>query len=301
LHYRSVVSRVIANPTSIIQAMRTGQVDIGSGESSTASAARDAGLTVNTAPSSFTGIQLQDVNGTLVKPLGDLRVRQALNYAIDRAAITRAVFPSPGLFRPTQQPFLPVSETFTTDPKYVNRYPYDPARARQLLAQAGYPNGFELEIVSTPLVDLDTVTQAIGSYWDKIGVKIKLKSDALAQDYGRDLASGKYPGYAIVWSGAPAMIDWYAIWSQNASSGRWATFKPSDARLKSLAKQALGSPEDQAAKLWQQFGKRLIDLAWFVPVTQKSAITLSRSSVVMPKLTAAPPGLTLRDVRPSGK
>ena len=301
VHYRRIVTRVIANPTSIIQAMRTGQVDIGSGESSTVSVARDAGLTVYTTPSTFTGIHLQDVKGSLLKPLGNIRVRQALNYAIDRAAITRAVFPTPGLFRATQQPFLPVAETYSTDPKYANRYPYDPARARQLLAQAGYPNGFEIEIVSTPLVDLDTVAQAVGSYWEKIGVKMKLKSNALPQDYGRDLNSGKYHGYSIVWSGAPAMIDWFAIYSPNASSGRWASFKPSDARLNSLAKQALQSPDAKAAKLWQQFGQRLIDLAWFVPVTQKSNITLLRSSVAMPKLTAAPPYMTLRDVRPSGK
>jgi peptide/nickel transport system substrate-binding protein len=301
LHYRRIVSRVIANPTSIIQAMRTGQVDIGSGESSTVGVARDAGLKVYTAPSSFTGIQLQDVNGTLLKPLGDLRVRQALNHAVDRAAITRAVFPTPGLFRATQQPFPPVSEFWNTDPKYMNRYPYDPARARQLLAQAGYPNGFEIEIVSTPLVDLDTLAQAIGSYWEKVGVKMKLKSNALPQDYGRDLNSGKYPGYAILWgSGAPAMIDWYALFAPNASSGRWATFKPSDARLNSLARRALRSPEAEAAKLWQQVGQRLIDLAWFVPITQKSSIMLTRSSVSMPKLTTAP-GWTLRDVRPSGK
>jgi peptide/nickel transport system substrate-binding protein len=301
VHYQRIISRVISNPTSLLQAVRTGQVDLAHGDGSTFAAARSAGLQVLSIPSAFTGIQFQDVNGTLVKALGDIRVRQALNYAIDRAAITKAAFPTPGLAAVTDQPFLPIAETWSNDPKYKNKYPYDPTKAKALLKAAGYENGFTIEIVSTPLESLDVVAQAIGSYWEKVGVTLKLKSNAQPQDYGRDLNSGKYPGYAILWGGAPALIDWYAIFQQNAASGRWATFKPSDPQLNSLAKQAIRSPEAEAAKLWQQFGKRLIDLAWFVPVAMRSTTYYARSTVIVPKLTDPPPYMTIRDVRPSGK
>jgi ABC-type transport system substrate-binding protein len=97
------------------------------------------------------------------------------------------------------------------------------------------------------------------------------------------------------------LIDWYAIWAPNAASGRWATFKPSDARLNSLVKQAERAPEAAAAKLWQQFGRRLTDLAWFVPVAMRSATYYSRPSVAGVVATNARPIMSLRELRPSGK
>jgi peptide/nickel transport system substrate-binding protein len=301
IHYQRIVIKVISNPNSLLSALRTGQADIGQGDGTTVAAARAAGLKVDAAPSAFTGIQFQDVNGTLLKPLGDIRVRQALNYAIDRAAITKAVFPTPGLATPTHQPYLPVSEAWNSAPAYRNRYPYNPTRAKQLLAAAGYANGFTIEVVSTPLEQLDTITQAIASYWDKVGVTLKINSNAQAADYGNNLNSGKYPAYAILWGASPALIDWYAIWAPNAASGRWATFKPSDARLNSLVKQAERAPEAAAAKLWQQFGRRLTDLAWFVPVAMRSATYYSRPSVAGVVATNARPIMSLRELRPSGK
>ena len=72
------------------------------------------------------------------KPFDDLRVRQALNYAIDKQAFMKVVFA--GYAVPLDSPLptlLPGHEAQPTP------YAYDPAKARALLAEAGYPNGFE--------------------------------------------------------------------------------------------------------------------------------------------------------------
>jgi len=74
------------------------------------------------------------------EPFDDPRVRQAVAHAIDRDAIVQAILGGTG---ETAVNFLPpVVWSYTDD---VATYPYDPERARQLLAEAGYPNGFSVE------------------------------------------------------------------------------------------------------------------------------------------------------------
>ena len=76
-------------------------------------------------------------------PLSDVRVRQALNYAIDRDALNQAI--AMGLDVPTSA-IIP-SEHWACDPQTANYYKYDPGKARALLAEAGYPNGIELPML----------------------------------------------------------------------------------------------------------------------------------------------------------
>src|SRR5262249_54685649 len=71
------------------------------------------------------------------KPFDDRRVRQALNYAINKEAIVKDVLKGTG--SPSSGPVLP--GTWGAEPA-LKAYPYDPARAKKLLAEAGYPNGF---------------------------------------------------------------------------------------------------------------------------------------------------------------
>ncbi len=71
------------------------------------------------------------------KPFDDPRVRQALNYAVDKEAIVRDVLKGTGAV--SKGPVLP--DTWAADAA-MKAYPYDPARAKKLLADAGYPNGF---------------------------------------------------------------------------------------------------------------------------------------------------------------
>src|SRR2546428_11070398 len=75
----------------------------------------------------------------LGRPLNDVRVRRALNYAVDRETIVKSLLG--GLGRATGQPFSPGWLGY--DPE-IRPYPYDPAQARKLLAEAGYPSGFEV-------------------------------------------------------------------------------------------------------------------------------------------------------------
>ena len=103
------------------------------------------------------------------KPFDDLRVRQALSYAIDRRAIIDAAMFGYG---------RPIGSHYSTqDPGYVDltaRYPHDPARARQLLAEAGYPDGFHATLKLPPLSYARRSGEVVAAELAEVGVKVDI-------------------------------------------------------------------------------------------------------------------------------
>ena len=112
-----------------------------------------------------------------VGPTKDKRVREALNLAVDRNEIAQAIFG--GHAEPAAIPmglswsFKDVGFKVTPD----MQYPYDVARAKKLLAEAGHANGFPLDIYAYQLPGLPegkAFAEALAGYWEKVGVKPKL-------------------------------------------------------------------------------------------------------------------------------
>jgi peptide/nickel transport system substrate-binding protein len=112
-----------------------------------------------------------------VAPVKDKRVREALNLAIDRAEIAQSIFA--GRAEPAAIPFgLSWSFKdvgFKVAPEMA--YAYDPARAKKLLADAGHPSGFSLDVYAFQLPGFPegkAFAEAVAGYWEKIGVRSKL-------------------------------------------------------------------------------------------------------------------------------
>lgn len=101
-------------------------------------------------------------------PLQDIRVRRALNMAIDRQTITDRIMA--GMATPTTQ-YMPgdMFGALAQDPVIK----YDPEAAKKLLAEAGYPDGFEMTISTTNsrYINDSQVSQAVAQYFSRIGVK----------------------------------------------------------------------------------------------------------------------------------
>ncbi|MBM3512576.1 MAG: ABC transporter substrate-binding protein [Alphaproteobacteria bacterium] len=136
-------------------------------------------------------------------PLADARVRRALNHAIDRAAISAAL--TAGLTRPAGQGATPLLSGYNPE---VTPYTYDPAKARMLLADAGYPNGFEMaaEIVGGGFMsgDVAIYTRAVADL-AAVGVKAELRTTTLAS-YTERMLAGRFEGvdaFGLSWNGAP--------------------------------------------------------------------------------------------------
>ena len=113
-----------------------------------------------------------DVKGK--NPLKDQRVRKALYQAIDINAIQRVVLR--GLAQPTGA--LIAHQVNGWTPKADVRWPFDVKAAQKLLADAGYPNGFEVDFACSAgrYINDEQLCQAITAQWAKVGVKAKLRS-----------------------------------------------------------------------------------------------------------------------------
>jgi peptide/nickel transport system substrate-binding protein len=147
----------------------------------------------------------QLINGigitTDVKPLDDVRVRQALNYAVDRKTLAKTLFKGVGA---PMNSYLP-PPVWSYD-KSLKGYPYNPAKAKQLLAAAGYPNGFSVELLGyqNPRGYNSAGGQlavAVQQYLKAVGVTANITY----MDFGAFLTktrSGTYHGlYMTGWSG----------------------------------------------------------------------------------------------------
>jgi peptide/nickel transport system substrate-binding protein len=101
-------------------------------------------------------------------------VRQAVNYAIDREALTRNVLK--GYAYPMYAPVGP--DQYGYSPEINPKYTHDPAKAKQLLVQAGYPNGFEVDFL-IPVGQYNKVkdvAEAIGGMLTAVGIRAKLRT-----------------------------------------------------------------------------------------------------------------------------
>jgi peptide/nickel transport system substrate-binding protein len=117
-----------------------------------------------------------DVKGK--NPLKDRRVREALNVAIDREAIRRSTMN--GLSLPTSIMVAPGVNGNTPDLDQPVKA--DPDRSRRLLAEAGYPNGFEIQLncPNNRYVKDEEICQNIAVMWTRIGVKTRLVAESMA-------------------------------------------------------------------------------------------------------------------------
>ena len=110
-------------------------------------------------------------------PVDDVRVRRALNYAVNKELITRIMFA--GLVSPTGQLALPGAVGY--DPS-LGAYPYDPAEARRLLAEAGYADGFDITLrTSSGSADEISYIQQIVADLAAVNVRVTIAMASASQ------------------------------------------------------------------------------------------------------------------------
>jgi dipeptide transport system substrate-binding protein len=134
------------------------------------------------------------------KPFDDKRVRQALNYATNKDAILKAVYQGNG--RVAKNPIPPILWGYNDA---VQDYPYDPAKAKELLVQAGLANGLDVDLWYLPVTrpynpDGKRMAELIQADWAKVGVRAKLVTYEWAE-YRKRAKSGEHQVVMFGWSG----------------------------------------------------------------------------------------------------
>ena len=134
------------------------------------------------------------------KPFDDKRVRQALNMAINKNAIIDAVFQGAG--KVAKNPIPPTIWSYNDE---VQDYPYDPEKAKALLAEAGYPDGFETDIWAMPVQrpynpNARRMAEVIQADWAKVGVKAKIVSFEWGE-YLKRSKDGEHQTVLLGWTG----------------------------------------------------------------------------------------------------
>ena len=154
-----------------------------------------------------------DVKGK--NPLKDVRVRKALYQAIDIEAIKRSIMR--GQSQPTGA--IIASQVFGWTKEADKRYPFDPEASKKLLTEAGYPNGFEMtmDCPNYRYINDDEICQAIVAMWTKVGVKAKLKTQAMST-YFPMLLRFEPTVYMLGW-GVPTFDALYSLQSLARSKG----------------------------------------------------------------------------------
>ena len=139
------------------------------------------------------------------KPFNDVRVRQALNYAVDKDAVIKAVLRGQG--KPADSPLAPRVWGYTP----VKTYPYDPAKAKALLAEAGYPNGFKTVLRGNVQTDAKDAMVAIQGQLKQVGVDVEilaLPAAALSAERFKPLEENKGEMDFAGWSPSTGDADW---------------------------------------------------------------------------------------------
>lgn len=167
---KTLIFRAITDPSSRVNAVLRGEVDVSVALpfSDYARLQKESGLDViesRVASPIYVRVYTKDKRS----PFSNVKVRQALSYALDTNAIIKSVLYGIGEPLGTMiSNYYPYGADRSIKP-----YPYDPAKARALLAEAGYPKGFDTTLNIQGDIP-EGVAEAIAAYWSQVGVKVKL-------------------------------------------------------------------------------------------------------------------------------
>jgi len=275
-----VVITVYEDQNSGIQAMKSGQLKLLVSDPFTGNAnANNLGpkMRILSDPVQWTGIVLTDRDGVFQPELKDVRVRQAINYALDRKLISDALFGK--LANPTLQ--LQSRGFLGNDPALEARYPYDPAKAKALLAEAGYKDGFELKLQYVNNTLSRFLTMAIAGQLKKVGIKVVTEE---FQNFGamNTAARNKKIG-ALVFnsnSGVPNLARFQTL----DPKGSLNFHGSEDPTLTKLMAEAALLPLDKAEAAWKKVYAQVVELAWFAPVVASHTVYFASSDVKTPKI-----------------
>ncbi|WP_328291299.1 ABC transporter substrate-binding protein [Kineococcus sp. NBC_00420] len=282
--FDTIVFKYLSDPTALVNALRSGQVDGGQiSDYKQAAPLKSAGLdVVEYVTGDVGGLYIWDRGGSMVPALGDVRVRKALNMAFDRDSILTSALG--GLGSTTEQVFNPDSTAY--DQTLNDTYSYDVAGAKALLAEAGYPNGFEVsmpDFSSFFPAPQAVITEALQA----IGVTPKYET-VPADQLINDLLGAKWP---MSYFTLASFRSWDTVLIQVSPTALWNLFKYTDPKVEELIATAQNTLDETAqAAAFKELNDYMVDQAWNAPwdVVKANYVTSKKVTVEMRSFAPAP-------------
>jgi len=253
--YDEVTVVFLEDLTARSNALKSGQVDVAVLDGASAADIEAAGKTITQQSAAWEGYWIWDRTGQLNPALGDVRVRQAMNMAIDREGIVDKLMLGFGF--PTEQIWRDPSPASVEG---ADAYAYDVEGAKELLADAGYPDGFDLDIPS--LTGVAYLEPTIADQFAAIGVRVNWVS-VPAEQYFPNIARGDY---AISYWRYTHDSTWVDITRWITPDAQMNPLKTQTPELDALIEDArVATNDDDANAAYQSIGEYIYDNAWFLP------------------------------------
>jgi len=287
-HYDKLVINVLQDPTAALNAIKAGEANgVRLSTNDGIAEVEGAGWTVASNELDFQGMLLLDRNGTQAPALADVRVRQALNYAFDREGLLAGL--QNGLGTVTTQVFPATSDAY--DPELDSYYTYDPEKAKELLAEAGYADGFTLSMPSSPLLGTSTYT-LISQQLADIGITAEYTEPG--QNFIADLLAPKFPASYFALEQNP---DWQLIQFMIAPTAIFNPFKSEDPKVDAYIEEIQFGDEATQKSVAKELNRYIVEQAWFAPFyrVQGSFAVDANTTVEMVPTNAYP---AIYDIQP---
>lgn len=274
-----IVFRSIPDNSARLNALIAGEIDLADGinPSDAGKIEGDDKLQLIKRPSMNVGY----LGLTVTRPPFDKKeVRQALNHAIDKETIINSFFE--GQANIAKNPMPPSISGYNDD---IEPYEYNPKKAKELLAKAGYPNGFEMELWAMPvprpyMPDGAKVAEVIQSNLADIGIKAKIVS----YEWGTYLdkaSKGEADAFMLGWTGDNGDADnflYVLLDEDNIGSNNYTYFK--NAKMHDLFIQAQTEvDEDKRVELYKKAQEIIHEEAPWVPLAHSTPLLAAKKEL----------------------
>jgi peptide/nickel transport system substrate-binding protein len=278
--YKKLVLKVLKSDTAAVNALKTGQIDgtlVSSTTLNEAKSSANVDILTLKAPNT-TRLLITDHLGKIVPALGNVDVRRAMNMVFDRESIAKNLYQ--GHAAPANQIFRPGSDAYISD--LGDPYPYDVAKAKELMAKAGYAGGFTLQI---PVIEnggngIDLMLPYVTQQLALLNIKVDPVTLSGPNMYA-ELLGGKYP--VPLWQLGNYGESLQDIQDYIQQEGIWNVEHQPDATIEKLWAQITAGKDVKQAE--QEINKYVTDQAWFVPMVYADNFYAHNSSVTIKEST----------------
>jgi peptide/nickel transport system substrate-binding protein len=287
--YKTVVFKIITDPQALANAIVSGQADLAGQLDATTLSIVKSRKAIAQQGGTIVGFPVADKLGKTNPAFAKPEVRLALSYAIDRQTLVTQLHPGA---KATAQLFPADAPGF--DPALNTQYAYNPTKAKQLLAQAGYPNGFTINLTVLGQPSDDEV--AVQKQWQQIGVTLKFVT-----------ATSTDAVFAAVQK-EPLLFGPFVVGSNPAGFvagvvyNGFANFQQAkDPNIDKALGAALGSTGDQQKAALKDLNDAITNDGWYIPLYESFVYYgYDSSKVAAPAIYSSYGAIILASVKPKG-